>query len=247
MPFKNVYLVRHAESAENALMQGVARSWAALTQFSLPALSDVKSGMELASAMVRGTTDECPLSTNGEAQVVEVKKLLFENEETLNVFRKEPVLIVCSPMLRAKLTCEGLFREFLSPSSRVVELESLREILPADYVAPSRWTVVQRRITDFEQWIAQQKEPNIVVVGHSHYFRTMLGIDFKFSNCEIWKARFNTDYLESTDPRKRWSDLVRLCGSSTAKATFGAEGPDAWENKSSPMAGSPDEEKGHRN
>jgi hypothetical protein len=63
------------------------------------------------------------------------------------------------------------------------------------------------------------------VVGHSHYFRAMLGVDFKFSNCEVWRASFDPS---EKDPKRRWTNLERLCGSSTAKPTFGAEGPDAW-------------------
>jgi len=225
---KTVFLIRHAESAENALMQGVARSWAALKQLSLPALSDMKGGVELATAMVTGANDECPLSENGEAQVAEVRKMLLENPEHLDAMRKGPVLVAYSPLRRAKMTCEGLFKDLLPPSTEMVELEALREIIPVDYVAPTRWANAKTRILDFEKWVAQRNESNIIVVGHSHYFRHMLGVDFKFSNCEVWKAKFLPAFVEDADARKKWPTIERICGSSSAKATFGAEGPDAW-------------------
>jgi len=239
MPFKTIFLIRHAESAENALMQGVARSWNALKQFSLPALNDLKGGVELASAMATGATDECLLSENGQAQVAEVRKLLLDHAETLNVLKKEPVVVTCSPMLRAKLTCEGLFKDVLPSGVEVLTLETLREIIPIDYVAPTRWANAKSRILDFEKWVAQQTAPNIVVVGHSHYFRHMLGVDFKFSNCEVWKAKFIPAHVDDADPRKKWPHIERLFGSSSAKATFGAEGPDAWAK----MAQKPEGEK----
>ena len=227
MPPKTVFLVRHAESAENALMQGVARSWTALKQLSLPNLADVKGGMVLATAMATGATDECGLSANGEEQIAEVRKMLLEQQEALKTLKQEPTVLTCSPLLRARLTCEGLFKDVL-PSPEPLQLESLREIIPIDYVAPTRWANAQNRILDFERWIAQRSESNIIVVGHSHYFRHMLGVDFKFSNCEIWKVKFFPEHVESADAKLKWSQLERICGSSTAKATFGAEGPEAW-------------------
>jgi len=126
------------------------------------------------------------------------------------------------------LTCDGLFKDLLPTSTETMQLEALREIVPVDYVAPTRWANAKNRISDFEKWLAQRKEPNIIVVGHSHYFRHMLGIDFKFSNCEIWKVKYHPEAVESVDPTQKWSNLERICGSSTSKATFGAEGPDAW-------------------
>lgn len=232
MPLKTVFLVRHAESAENALMQGVARSWAALTQFNLPAFTDLKGGVELATAMVTGATDECSLSSNGEAQVAEVREMLLKDYDTLKTLKQDPVLVTYSPLLRARLTCEGLFKDILPPSTEIIQLESLREIVPVDYVAPTRWANAKSRILDFEKWLAGRSESNLVVVGHSHYFRHMLGVDFKFSNCEIWKVKFNPEQVDSADPTAKWSNLQRVCGSSTAKATFGAEGPQAWSKNS---------------
>jgi broad specificity phosphatase PhoE len=224
MNTKLVYLVRHAESAENALMQGVSRGVGALFKMSLPSLDDVKLSVALASTYLAPSSGDCQLSDNGKAQIDEVKQMLLASraEET-----REMQVVVHSPLLRAKHTCQGLFKpgELLSGNVQVMELESLREISTIDY-APIRYSRALQRIQEFESWVSQRPEDKIIVVGHSHYFRAMLGVDFKFSNCEVWKATFDP---QATDPTRRWTNLERLCGSSTAKPTFGAEGPDAWD------------------
>jgi broad specificity phosphatase PhoE len=175
------------------------------------------------------------LSSNGQAQVTEVRNLILQNEETLATLKQDELVVAHSPMLRAKLTCEGLFKDLTHPSIEFIELDLLREIVPVDYVAPTRWANAQNRIADFERWVAERKEENIVIVGHSHYFKSMLGIDFKFANCDVWKVEFIS---EGSDPKERWSNLTRVCGSCSAKPTFGAEGPEAWSNKNNNSNGS---------
>jgi len=76
MPPKLVYLVRHAESAENALMQGVARGVQSIFKLSLPSLDDLKSGVALAGTYLAPAND-CQLSDNGVAQIDEVKQMLL--------------------------------------------------------------------------------------------------------------------------------------------------------------------------
>jgi broad specificity phosphatase PhoE len=219
MPPKTVLLVRHAESHENMLMQGVARGVSALFALSLPSLQDLKSGVSLAGTMVRGT-DECELSENGKLQVEEVRSLLLKRKLDLFPSQISPtsLIVTHSPLRRAKLTCEGLFRpgELLPPGAQIIELDSLREIAPSN---PSRFLTAQERIQEFEKWVSDRPEDYFVVVGHSHFFRSMLRVDFKFSNCEVWKAIF----LPEEEEGRRWTSLERICGSSTAKATFGAE------------------------
>merc|ERR1739845_41405 len=39
--------------------------------------------------------------------------------------------------------------------------------------------------------LGEQPENIIVVVGHSQYFKSMLGLDFKFGNCDIWELKFD--------------------------------------------------------
>jgi broad specificity phosphatase PhoE len=63
-------------------------------------------------------------------------------------------VVVHSPLLRARATCEGLFKEgeLLNSDVQVLELESLREISPIDY-APIRYHRAVQRIQEFETWV----------------------------------------------------------------------------------------------
>ena len=51
-----------------------------------------------------------------------------------------------------------------------------------------------KRIDEFETWISNQdSHENIVIVGHSQFFKAMLNLDFKFNNCDVWKFNYNND------------------------------------------------------
>ena len=232
---KWVIMVRHAESAENALMQGVARGVSALMQLSLPSLTDLKSGMELASTLVQGT-DECELSENGRMQVAEVRSLLVARKSEIlpPEALASGVVLTCSPLLRARATCDGLFRtgELFPCDAPMEVLDSLREIAPSN---PSRYMAGNESVGEFERWLSQRNERTAIVVGHSHFFKRMLRVPFKFSNCEVWRARF----VPENPDGERWTELERVCGASTAKPTFGAEGPEAWAQAASASAQPP--------
>ena len=49
------------------------------------------------------------------------------------------------------------------------------------------------RINDFKQWLLQRPESNIVVVGHSAFFRDLLQTECKMENCEIRSASLAAD------------------------------------------------------
>ena len=98
-----------------------------------------------------------------------------------------PDLIVCSPLIRAKETCEGVL-----PMDRkglnVTILPDLEEATPYEHVF-SR-TLLQR-IERFKHWLAHCDEETIVVVGHSQYFKKMLGRASLMRNCDVWKVTVN--------------------------------------------------------
>ncbi|KAH9261149.1 hypothetical protein BASA81_000853 [Batrachochytrium salamandrivorans] len=226
---KTVYLIRHAESAENVLMQGVVRS-----------LNDLQGGLLLAKNAVTGGNDQCPLSPAGELQVAEVRQKMQENKQEYfgegveRALLENKLLVAHSPMLRAKQTCLGLITsEVFSGHAQIrdhwMELELLREMLPVEMLDSKSRSLAPARIAEFETWLDNRPETLVFVVGHSHYFREMLGVGFKFSNCEVWRSTF----VPRETGVNRWTNLERVCGSSTAQATFGAEGPDAWSSKKS--------------
>jgi hypothetical protein len=91
-----------------------------------------------------------------------------------------------------------------------------------------------------------QPEETVAVVGHSQYFKAMLGLDFKFGNCDVWQVQFdgNGDVSSSSSSSpaleskndveidgatytlpKPWSQLKKVytCAAPSATETTGEE------------------------
>ena len=75
--------------------------------------------------------------------------------------------------------------------SRIVELPELAERTPLEWL-PVNHDAFTNRIAYFEKWLAEQPETTIAVVGHSHYFQCMLGLDYKFCNCDVWRVTYDS-------------------------------------------------------
>ena len=73
---------------------------------------------------------------------------------------------------------------------RVVELDILSERTPIEWL-PIQHDAYTRRIAEFEIWLSQQPEEVIAVVGHSLYFKNMLGLSTKFKNVDVWSLQFD--------------------------------------------------------
>ena len=71
---------------------------------------------------------------------------------------------------------------------KVTILPDLEEATPYEHVF-SR-TLLQR-IERFKHWLAHCDEETIVVVGHSQYFKKMLGRASLMRNCDVWKVTVN--------------------------------------------------------
>eukprot|EP00590_Aulacoseira_subarctica_P010815 CAMPEP_0172421992 /NCGR_PEP_ID=MMETSP1064-20121228/8195_1 /TAXON_ID=202472 /ORGANISM="Aulacoseira subarctica , Strain CCAP 1002/5" /LENGTH=412 /DNA_ID=CAMNT_0013162635 /DNA_START=183 /DNA_END=1421 /DNA_ORIENTATION=+ len=90
--------------------------------------------------------------------------------------------------------------EFNSPGrntplvSRIVELPCLMERTPMEWLNPAALDI---RIEEFEEWLDSVPEERIAIVGHSQYFKTMLGLNYKFKNCDVWQLT----YVSRTTPR----------------------------------------------
>ena len=77
-----------------------------------------------------------------------------------------------------------------------------------------------RRIEAFESWLPKQSEETIAVVGHSQYFKAMLGLPYKFGNCDVWRVTYDPNVVGSgtvEDEGKEklrggWSGLQNLYG-----------------------------------
>lgn len=73
---------------------------------------------------------------------------------------------------------------------RVVELDILSERTPIEWL-PIQHDQFTKRIAEFEMWLCQQPEDVIAVVGHSQYFKDMLGLETKFHNVDVWSLQFD--------------------------------------------------------
>jgi hypothetical protein len=68
---------------------------------------------------------------------------------------------------------------------------------PSEWV-PGNYESFRSRISQFEEWLQTQPEETVAVVGHSQYFKAMLGLDFKFGNCDVWQVQFDGNSSNSS-------------------------------------------------
>lgn len=188
---KTVYLIRHAESDENRRRASLTKCFEQITTGAIPSTEDLNASFELLNVPAQVNSD---VSEIGAQQIQHMGELLQENKF---LEEKKVQLVVHSPLVRARQTCEGLLgckaHPLQKPScvARVEELDFLVERQPQEIppdvilkdVAPTSGPFT-RRIMQFEQWLAKQPEDIIAVVGHSLHFKTMLNVPFKFKNCE---------------------------------------------------------------
>lgn len=199
---KTIYLIRHAESDENRRLHSFGRILQGCTSLRRPNKSDVVASMELLNVPAQIDSD---VSEIGRQQInqlgARLKKENFVEEKGIQ-------MVAHSPLKRARQTSEGMLRcvtprpdvtteedctaagSKASSVLRVVELEILKERTPIEWL-PTSYDAFTTRIASFEQWLAEQPEDVIAIVGHSQYFKSMLGLDFKFGNCDVWELQFD--------------------------------------------------------
>jgi len=120
-------------------------------------------------------------------------------------------LVAHSPLKRARQTSEGMLGCVTATSDdnvtteedysaegkkaltvgRIVELPILKERTPMEWM-PINHDAFTKRIAEFEKWLGEQPEDVIAIVGHSQYFKSMLGLPKKFKNCDVWSLQFDS-------------------------------------------------------
>ena len=204
---KTIFLIRHAESEENRRLACLSRSMKGITLLKLPSKSDMKASVQLLNISAQIDSEVSPV---GQEQIHQAGEKIKQD----NFVEKMGIeLVVHSPLLRARQTSEGMLN-CVAPSygtinandsnhseqiskgsrhksvSRVVELEILKEKTPLEWLPINKETF-RKRIEEFEKWLAEQPENVIAVVGHSQYFKSMLGLPKKFKNCDVWSLQFD--------------------------------------------------------
>ena len=194
---KTVFLIRHAESEENRRISSLGRCFKTLGKFSLPSKSDIYASTELLNVM--GQIDS-NVSTVGAEQIADMAAKLKE----ANFLQVSGVQLVAhSPLLRAQETSEGMLgcranKSKAETVGRVVELDLLIEKTPQEWT-PLYFSTFKQRIANFETWLGEQTEDKIAIVGHSQFFKAMLGLDFKFGNCDVWQVMFDLSQRETPE------------------------------------------------
>mmetsp|Transcript_13765 Transcript_13765/g.26703 ORF Transcript_13765/g.26703 Transcript_13765/m.26703 type:complete len:240 (-) Transcript_13765:360-1079(-) len=179
---KTVYLVRHAESIENEKL-GSLKRWAKTWS-----RQDFWHGVSLWSEPNMADT---PLSQKGRQQVETLSSKL-RKDDFLKTQGVEVVLH--SPLERARETCDGVVGSDSDNTYPREELVDLREKTVGEWV-PGFKGSLDERIASFERALCARKEERILVVGHSQFFRHMLGMAEKFKNCDVWKVELSRDTL----------------------------------------------------
>jgi broad specificity phosphatase PhoE len=199
---KTVFLIRHAESDENRRLASLSKSVKGLGRFRIPKKEDVIASMELINVPAQIDSDVSP---RGRAQINALARQL-ENDDFLKKMGIQ--LVAHSPLKRARQTSEGMLgcvtakanvsiEEDCSANGkkapsvgRVVELPILSERTPMEWL-PINHDAFTQRIAEFEKWLGEQPEDVIAIVGHSQYFKSMLGLPKKFKNCDVWSLQFD--------------------------------------------------------
>lgn len=204
---KTIYLIRHAESEENRRIAALSRTFQTLGKFALPKSSDVYASAQLLH--VPGQVDS-NVSEIGAKQIASMKELLGKDDFIVAAGIQ---LVVHSPLLRARQTSEGMLGCMTAAAGSAtaahsndnneqpseLRAASVQRVFQTDLLlekTPSEWTPLYyngflKRIQDFETWLWEQEEDTIALVGHSQFFKAMLGLNFKFGNCEVWKVTFD--------------------------------------------------------
>jgi len=205
---KTLYLIRHAETLENTKISALKNAATMLTKCRRPRKEDVTKSLGLIKDAAVNHADS-PLSEFGKKQVENMGSILREGD----FLREESIeLVVHSPLSRARESCAGILNccavatstegddgvliEKCQPppnyvKSGVIELECLKEATPHEQLLPGGKKKFMERLDEFELWLGGRKEERIAVVGHSQYFRTMLGMKKKFNNCDVWRVTYS--------------------------------------------------------
>lgn len=180
---KVIYLVRHAESEENVRVRAFDRAYSRLVGCQRPDITDVWSGLGLLSFDL-----DAPLSSEGERQLVDVKQ---QFQRSNFVHRSGVQLVANSTRQRAIRTREALFG---SSSLPVHELEDMVERTPLELLTESSFA---ERVDRVRQWIADQPETCMALVGHGEFFRRLQmhgnKVAVPLGNVEVRRCFFDID------------------------------------------------------
>ena len=206
---KTLILVRHAQSVENVKVIDLCDGIARIKNFQLPTCKQITSTFSLLSL-----TRDSLVSDLGKRQISEMHIILRDEM----FWSRKVDLVVCSPLTRAKDTCDGILPVDKN-ALKVQILDDLEEATIYEHVFSKS---LFERIERFKHWLSQTDEETIVIVGHSQYFKKMLGLKTLMRNCDVWQCEYSSSFeglsaISSSSTRKHeWINLNLLHRTSLA-------------------------------
>ena len=190
--YKTIIFVRHSESTNNVSKRTAARTWG------LPrSLEDTKNILSLLTIPMDSSLSEEGLQML-EIQRVEFQRVLQEQQPPMEV-------VLYSPLQRAKQTaislCKGLplsistATDTADPAPLPLELsEHIYEKSLSEYLGYKSFPT---RVHSFVAELQSRHERNIVVVGHSMFFQTLvpeIGRQKQLmGNLSVWRAALTAE------------------------------------------------------
>lgn len=205
---KQVFLVRHAQSIENVALQNMVDGFYRIGRLQSPTPEQYAAARHL----IFNHDKDADVSERGLEQIADLRALLERDNWWHSV---KPDAIFCSPLVRARKTCLGILTSE-EDRARVQVLDCLREVTPYETIFPSTFKM---RIREFERLLRNTSAETVVVVGHSQYFRSMLGGGM-LRNCDLVSATASFDMLG----RCEWRGVRLLYRSSLAS-------PNPWQDE----------------
>lgn len=178
---KTLVFVRHAQSNENVKVIKMFEGLTRLRNFQAPTFQHIRSTLSLSSLTI-----DSLVSPLGKRQILDMHMILRDEQFWA---RQNFDLVVCSPLTRARETCEGIFPK--EPEGLKITIrDDLEEATPYEHLCNG---TLLARIERFKHWLASCDEERVLIVGHSQYFKKMLGLTTLMRNCDVWQCDFASD------------------------------------------------------
>ena len=124
-------------------------------------------------------------------------------------------------------------QNFKGKLKRVINLQLLTEKSHKEWLPGSSGSF-ERRVSDFQRWLTNQPETTVCIVGHSQFFKLLLGLPFKFQNCDVYKVTFDPQKTKPNEPvilehdgtadecrlNPQWYDLEKLFSCNTQSSSY---------------------------
>jgi phosphohistidine phosphatase SixA len=159
---------------ENVKVMDLCDGLERIKKFQFPTCQQIWSTLSLLSLTV-----DSAVSPRGLDQINDMH-LILEKEK---FWDRKIDQVLCSPLTRAMKTCEGV----LPKDRKSIEVKIIDDLEEATIYEHVFSATLLQRIERFKAWLSDCDDGTIVIVGHSQYFKKMLGKKSLMRNCDVWE------------------------------------------------------------